>query len=293
MRVDEIINFCLDTDPDLLFRTAAANYTLSAAQIAAVMSQIYDQKEVGHLLTYRCLKDLDIDPESCRKFVVPLVGDEKPVYLYDISPDRDLEIFPRYKSIILSMRQSSGFEKLLAAFSKSTKLTVMQGRMESENGKKVFMIGEKVCLSPDAEISDVVTGLMLLALDILTTRAENKTAGIIGKKLFSILAETYDMIDLDPLYKLSIREQYEAFQNGLIMVRQLMSWIFPTLTLNAVIELQKFYQEDMLSEELLDEIQKFDEDTFEYLEACGVGKVQMLLKYVEVGRMRYTPPIKI
>lgn len=56
MSAISVIHTYLDSDPDLLFRVAAANYTLSLDQIAAVLMQIKDQTEVGHLVTLQCLK---------------------------------------------------------------------------------------------------------------------------------------------------------------------------------------------------------------------------------------------
>ncbi len=64
MSVISTVHSYIDTDPDLLFRVAASNYTLSIDQVAAVLMQIKDQQEAGHLVTLQCIKSMDIDPES-------------------------------------------------------------------------------------------------------------------------------------------------------------------------------------------------------------------------------------
>ena len=56
MSVISTVHSYIDTDPDLLFRVAAANYTLSIDQIAAVLMQIKDQQEAGafsHFTVYK------------------------------------------------------------------------------------------------------------------------------------------------------------------------------------------------------------------------------------------------
>ena len=60
MSVISTVHSYIDTDPDLLFRVAAANYTLSIDQIAAVLMQIKDQQEAGHLVTLQCIKSMKV-----------------------------------------------------------------------------------------------------------------------------------------------------------------------------------------------------------------------------------------
>ena len=46
MSVISTIHSYIDTDPDLLFRVSASNYTLSIDQVAAILMQIKDQQEL-------------------------------------------------------------------------------------------------------------------------------------------------------------------------------------------------------------------------------------------------------
>ena len=78
MSVISTVHSYIDTDPDLLFRVAAANYTLSIDQIAAVLMQIKDQQEAGHLVTLQCIKSMNINPEICKRYIIP-IKKEKPI----------------------------------------------------------------------------------------------------------------------------------------------------------------------------------------------------------------------
>ena len=77
--------------------------------------------------------------------------------------------------------------------------------------------------------------------------------------------------------------QYEAVKIGLGMVSRVMYWLFPTLSLNAVIGLQKYYVPGKDEIDLLGDICDFDEDTYDFLDMCGQAKLRLLIKYVEVG----------
>lgn len=101
------------------------------------------------------------------------------------------------------------------------------------------------------------------------------------------------MVDLESLYDLIPEAQYEAVKIGLGMVSRVMYWLFPTLTLNTVIGLQKYYVPGKDEIDLLGDICDFDEVTYDFLDMFGQAKLQLLIKYVEVGKLRYTPPIKI
>lgn len=293
MSVISTVHSYIDTDPDLLFRVAAANYTLSLDQIAAVLMQIKDQQEVGHLVTLQCIKSIDIDPEVCKRYIIP-IKEEKPIYLYDIPPDLGYEIFPDFDSLVIGARNGSMFDSFLSSFSKCTRLQIMKTRIASDDGKTVFMIGDdKVCLAPDADMHDTIQGLILIALDVLGKRIENDAPLAVAKKIFSIISKSFEMVDLESLYDLRPEAQYEAVRIGLGMISKVMYWLFPTLSLNTVIALQKYYTPGKDEADLLGDICDFDEDTYDFLDMCGQAKLRLLIKYVEVGKLRYTPPIKL
>ena len=65
------------------------------------------------------------------------------------------------------------------------------------------------------------------------------------------------------------------------------------MTLNTVIGLQKYYVPGKDEIDLLGDICDFDEVTYDFLDMFGQAKLQLLIKYVEVEKLRYTPPIKI
>lgn len=293
MSVISTIHSYIDTDPDLLFRVSASNYTLSIDQVAAILMQIKDQQEVGHLVTLQCIKSMDIDPEVCKRYIIP-IKEEKPIYLYDIPPNLGYEIFPDFDSLVISTRNGSIFDSFLSSFSKCTRLQIMKTRIASDDGKAAFIMGDdKVCLAPDADMHDTIQGLMLIALDVLGKRIENNAPLAVAKKIFSIISKSFEMVDLESLYDLRPEAQYEAVKIGLGMVSRAMYWLFPTLTLNTVIGLQKYYVPGKDEIDLLGDICDFDEDTYDFLDMCGQAKLQLLIKYVEVGKLRYTPPIKI
>ena len=293
MSVISTVHSYIDTDPDLLFRVAAANYTLSIDQIAAVLMQIKDQQEAGHLVTLQCIKSMNINPEICKRYIIP-IKKEKPIYLYDIPSDLGYEIFPDFDSLVISARNGSSFDSFLSSFSKCTRLQIMKTRIDSDDGKTVFMMGDdKVCLAPDADMHDTIQGLILIALDVLGKRIESEAPLAVAKKIFSIIAKSFEMIDLESLYDLRPEAQYEAVKIGLGMVSRVMYWLFPTLTLNTVIGLQKYYVPGKDEIDLLGDICDFDEVTYDFLDMFGQAKLQLLIKYVEVGKLRYTPPIKI
>lgn len=293
MSVISTVHSYIDTDPDLLFRVAAANYTLSIDQIAAVLMQIKDQQEAGHLVTLQCIKSMNINPEICKRYIIP-IKKEKPIYLYDIPSDLGYEIFPDFDSLVISARNGSSFDSFLSSFSKCTRLQIMKTRIDSDDGKTVFMMGDdKVCLAPDADMHDTIQGLILIALDVLGKRIESEAPLAVAKKIFSIIAKSFEMIDLESLYDLRPEAQYEAVKIGSGMVSRVMYWLFPTLSLNAVIGLQKYYVPGKDEIDLLGDICDFDEDTYDFLDMCGQAKLRLLIKYVEVGKLRYTPPIKL
>ena len=170
----------------------------------------------------------------------------------------------------------------------------MKTRIDSDDGKTVFMMGDdKVCLARDADMHDTIQGLILIALDVLGKRIESEAPLAVAKKIFSIIAKSFEMIDLESLYDLRPEAQYEAVKIGLGMVSRVMYWLFPTLSLNAVIGLQKYYVPGKDEIDLLGDICDFDEDTYDFLDMCGQAKLRLLIKYVEVGKLRYTPPIKL
>lgn len=292
MSAVSVVHNYLENDPDLLFRVAAANYTLSMEQIAAVLMQIKDQSEVGHLVTRKQLSDAGMDPEMCDRYIIPLKGGDKLIYLYDIPSNLLYEVFPSFKNLCILMKNGGKFDRLLSAFSKCTTYRIMQTRIESEDGAPVFMRDDKVCLAPDADMLDTVRGLLSIALDVLGERKSSKAALAAAKKTFSILSGTYEMVNLDPLYDISPAEQYDAVKEGLMMILRVMHWIFPTLTLNAVIGLKKFYAPDKDIPDILSDIAEYDEDTYDFLEQCS-SKMKRLLDYVRAERIRYTPPIQM
>ncbi len=103
MSAVSVVHSYLENAPDLLFRVAAANYTLSMEQIAAVLMQIKSQKETGHLVTRKQLLDAGMDPEMCDCYIIPLKGGVKPIYLYDIPSNLQYEVFPSFKSLCILM----------------------------------------------------------------------------------------------------------------------------------------------------------------------------------------------
>lgn len=292
MSAISVIHTHLDSDPDLLFRVAAANYTLSIDQIAAVLIQIKDQTEVGHLVTLQCLKTMQIEVEACERYIIPIKG-EKPIYLYDLPAGLDYEIFPAFDSLVISARSGSTFDSFLSSFNRCTRLQIMKTRIASDDGKAVFKMDDKVCLAPDADMHDTIYGLILIALDVLGERIGSDAPLAVAKKLFSIVSKTFDMVDLEALYKLRPEAQYEAVKMGLMMLSRVMYWLFPTLPLNVVIGIQKYFTPGKEPADLLSDICDFDEDSYEFLDMCGPGKLSLLIKYTDVGKLRYTPPIKL
>ena len=113
-----------------------------------------------------------------------------------------------------------------------------------------------------------------------------------AEKTFSILAGTYDIVNLDALYDLKPPEQYEAVKEGLMMILRVMHWIFPTLTLNAIIGLKKFYSPEKDITDILSDIAEYDEDTYDFLEQCS-SQMSQLLRYLQANKIRYTPPIQL
>ena len=115
MSVISTIHSYIDKDPDLLFRVSASNYTLSIDQVAAILMQIKDQQEVGHLVTLQCIKVWI----SIQKYVTVIssrLKKKKPIYLYDIPPNLGYEIFPDFDSLVISTRNGSIFDSFFKFF---------------------------------------------------------------------------------------------------------------------------------------------------------------------------------
>lgn len=93
-------------DPDFVFRSTSANYTLSNLQLAYILAQVSETEKnpavLPHLVSLGYLQERKIAPGKCRSYRVP-VPEQGEIWLF--APDMPCEdAFPGKEAMTEKMR---------------------------------------------------------------------------------------------------------------------------------------------------------------------------------------------
>ena len=281
-------------DPDYIFRSTVANYTLSALQLAQIFVQVRETEEnpevLPHLVSSGYLKERQMDAGKCRRFLVSVPGyGNIPLFAPECPCP---EAFPKKEELVSMVRaRTCRLDTLARDVERRTGKRMVMTDIETEKGRKWFYLDSLIMVRKGISLMDFVYSLQTVCLqDSSEGQTENATTDL-AKKLLNVFWSVPDPLDLGRLFELPDEELFRAYEEALDRFREVMFSVAPIFTLNELIAILEAWQLAMNRRDLAESLGEGQERLKKKLLQLDAGAAGLLISCLKQGHLRYTPAV--
>lgn len=285
------------SDLDFVIRSTAWNYTFTAEQICSLMIQVPADEEgvrkpLPHLVSRGFLDSYKVDSTLCRKFILPVDGDN-PVWMYRPCSDK-IEPFPTYKKMVFLVKsRARRIEEIGQQVSKATGYILSLSDVRDDQGRKYNLLSDGVVLI-DRNVSffDLVYIHQILMMEHYLRNGGDRLTGSLAMRLLNSFAGVPIPVDLDGLDVLPAEKLFVTYKQALHIYSDTMWVIAKTFSFMEIRSIIMAYKpEGQKRFSLPDALRDIDPALAGKLRLLDGMTLNKIMSYCKTGRLSYTPVV--